>query len=305
MMQSLYIFFMNVYLSLWLNYKNIRSDNMTPNQKKVIEDKARAMRHHIVDMIGCNGKVGHLGGSSSSADIVAALYFYKMKFNPNDLHAKDRDRFLLSKGHAALVQYAALAEWGVIPKEELLKVKQCGAILQGHPDMTKAPGIEANTGSLGMGLSLGLGMALGLKQDKINSNVYVIIGDGELLEGQNWESAMAAAHYKCNNLIAIIDKNGLQATGAVKDRMNSGNPAEKFAAFGWHVIEINGHDVTEICNALDEADNIKDKPIAIIANTVKGKYVSFAENNVAFHNGSLTPDQFEKAHKDIDSYICK
>ena len=277
---------------------------MTSEQKKLIEDKARVMRHHIVDMIGCDGKVGHLGGSSSSADIVASLYFYKMTFNPEDVNAKDRDRFLLSKGHAALVQYAALAELGVIAKEELYNVKKCGAMLQGHPDMTKTPGIEANTGSLGMGLSLGLGMALGLRQDKLDSKVYVIVGDGELAEGQIWESAMAAAHYKCNNLVAIIDKNGYQATGAVKERMDSDNPAEKFAAFGWHVLEIDGHNVTEICNALDEADNVKDKPVAIIANTVKGKNVSFAENNVAFHNGSLTPDQFEQAHKEIDSYSC-
>lgn len=278
---------------------------MTPKQKQEIQDKARVMRHDIVDMVGCDGKVGHLGGSISTADIVAALYFYKMKINPADPHAEGRDRFLLSKGHAALVQYAALAECGFFDKGELYKVKNCGAMLQGHPDMTKTPGIEANTGSLGMGLSIGLGMALGLKQNKINRKVYVIIGDGELMEGQIWEAAVAAVHYKSDNLIAIIDRNRFQATGAVKDRMDSGDPVQKFAVFGWHVIEINGHDVTEICNALDAADNVKGKPVAIVANTVKGKYISFAENNVAFHNGALTPEQFKKAHEDIDSYVCQ
>lgn len=278
---------------------------MTPVQKQEIQQKARTMRHSIVDMIGCDGKVGHLGGSCSSADIVAALYFYKMKINPSNPHAEDRDRFLFSKGHAVLAQYAALAELGYFPKDELYKVKSCGAMLQGHPDMTKTPGLEANTGSLGMGLSLGLGMALGLKQDKIDRKAYVIIGDGELMEGQIWEAAMAAAHYKSNNLVAIIDRNRLQATGTVEERMNSGDPVQKFAAFGWHVIEINGHDIAEICNALDEADKIKDKPVAIVANTIKGKGISFAENKVAFHNGALTPEQYAQAHKDIDSYVCQ
>ncbi|MHB1419723.1 MAG: transketolase [Bacillota bacterium] len=278
---------------------------MTPKKKQEIQDKARAMRRHIVNMIGCEGKVGHLGGSSSVADIVAALYFYKMNVNPADPYAADRDRFLLSKGHAVLAQYAALAESGFFPKDELLEVKNCGSMLQGHPDMTKTPGIEANTGSLGMGLSIGLGMALGLKQDKINRKVYVIIGDGELMEGQIWEAAMTAVHYKSDNLVAIIDKNRLQATGSIEERMDSGNLVQKFEVFGWYVIEINGHDMTEICSALDTADKIKGKPIAIVANTVKGKYVSFAENNVAFHNGALTPEQFEQAHKDIDSYICQ
>lgn len=278
---------------------------MTPNQQQEIQEKAKILRHHIVDMVGCDGRVGHLGGSMSMADIVASLYFYKMKVNPADPYMKDRDRFILSKGHAVLVQYAALAELGFFPKEELVKVKRCGAMLQGHPDMTKTPGLEANTGSLGMGLSLGLGMALGLKQDKIDRKVYVGIGDGELMEGQIWEAAMAAANYKTDNLVAIVDKNGLQATGPVKDRMDSGCPAEKFRAAGWHVIEIDGHNVAEICNALDEADQVKDKPTAIIANTVKGKCVSFAENQVAFHNGPLTPEQYEQAHKDIDSYVCQ
>jgi len=278
---------------------------MRPEQKQEIQRKARIMRHYIIDMMGCNGKQGHLGGSNSIVEIVASLYFYKMNISPENWDNVNRDRLILSKGHAVLAQYAALAELGFFPKDELLRVKHLGSMLQGHPDMVKTPGIEANTGSLGMGLSVGLGMALGLKQDKINQKVYVIIGDGELMEGQIWEAAMAAAHYKMDNLIAIIDKNRYQATGSVEERMNSGDPIAKFNSLGWHVIEIDGHNVTEVCNALDTADEIKDKPTVIVANTVKGKYVSFAENNVAFHNGVLTPELFQQAHKDIDNYICE
>ena len=278
---------------------------MTPEEKKLVQDKVRALRHHIVDMIGCkNGKVGHLGGSSSSAEIVGTLYFYKMNFDPKNCNKADRDRFLLSKGHAALVQYAALAELDVFPMEEIYNVKEFGSMLQGHPDRTKTPGIEANTGSLGMGLSIGLGMALGTRQDGLKSKTYVIAGDGELAEGQIWEAALAAVHYKANNLVLIVDRNRLQATGAVAERMDSGEVTPKFAAFGWHTIEVDGHDVEALAAAFDAADKVEGKPIAIIANTVKGKHVSFAENDVAFHNGALTPEQFEQAHKDIDNYIA-
>lgn len=277
---------------------------LTNEKRKELSEKIRAMRHDIIDMVGGkSGKVGHLGGSSSAAEIVGLLYFYKMKFDPKDPKNPDRDRFLLSKGHAALVQYAALAEAGTFPKDEIYHIKEFGAMLQGHPDMTKTAGIEANTGSLGMGLSIGLGMALGLRQDGSPRKTYVIIGDGELAEGQIWEAAIAAAHYKLDNLVAIIDKNRLQATGAVKDRMDSGDVTSKFAAFGWHTIEIDGHDLDQVAKALDDADTIKGKPIAIIANTVKGKFVSFAENDVAFHNGALSPEQFEQAHKDVDQYV--
>jgi len=278
---------------------------MTPAQKKNVQNKVRLMRHHVIDMIGYkNGKVGHLGGSSSSAEIVGTLYFYKMNFNPENTKDPCRDRFLLSKGHVALIQYAALAELDVINKADLHHVKEHGAILQGHPDMTKTPGVEANTGSLGMGLSIGLGIALGLRQDNYQSKAYVLIGDGELAEGQIWEAAIAASHYKTDNLVAIIDKNGLQATGAVKDRLNSGDISSKFTAFGWHTIEVDGHNVEQIADALDAADNITGKPVAIIANTIKGKYISFAENQVSFHNGALTQEEFNQAHADIDNYAC-
>lgn len=267
---------------------------------KLVEEKALALRHHIVDMMG-SGKVGHLGGSSSCADIVAALYFYKMKHDPKNPKLSDRDRFLLSKGHAALVQYAALAEAGYFPKEELQKVKELGAMLQGHPDMTKTPGIEANTGSLGQGLSIGNGIALGLRLDEKDSKVYVMIGDGELAEGQVWEAAMASSNFKIDNLVAIVDRNRLQATGAIADRFDTNPITPKFEAFGWHVIEIDGHDIEQIIAALNKAGEVKGKPTVIVAETIKGKYISFAENNAAFHNGSMTSEQYETAKKDLES----
>lgn len=264
-----------------------------------LEGKSLTLRSHVVsDMIGV-GKVGHLGGSCSCAEIVTALYFQKMRVNPQDPTDPSRDRFLLSKGHAALIQYAALAELGYFPKAELKKVKTLGAMLQGHPDMTKTPGVEANTGSLGQGLSVANGMALGLRLDQSASKVYVIIGDGELAEGQIWEAAMAAANFKVDNLVAIVDCNKLQATGAVKDRFDLNPIPQKWAAFGWHVIEIDGHDFADILKALDEADTVKGKPTVIIASTIKGKCISFAENNAAFHNGSMTAEQYETAMNDL------
>jgi transketolase len=271
-------------------------------QEKIdlLAQKTLTLREYIVnDLIGV-GKVGHLGGSCSSAEIVAALYFHKMKHDPKNPALPDRDRFLLSKGHAALVQYAALAEAGYFPKEEMKKVKTLGAMLQGHPDMTKTPGIEANTGSLGQGLSIACGMALGLKLDGLASKVYVLIGDGELAEGQIWEAAMAAAYYKLDNLVAIVDRNRLQATGPIKERFDSGAVAPKWDAFGWATIEIDGHDLHAILDALDKADQIKGKPTVIIAETVKGKCISFAENNAAFHNGAMTAEQLAIANSDLN-----
>jgi transketolase len=173
-------------------------------------------------------------------------------------------------------------------------------MLQGHPDMTKTPGIEANTGSLGQGLSVANGIALGLRLDNKKSKVYVIIGDGELAEGQIWEACMAAPNFKIDNLVAIVDRNKVQATGSIVERFNTNPITPKFEAFGWNVIEIDGHNVEEILKALDKADEVKDKPTVIIAETIKGKYISFAENNPAFHNGSMTQDQYETAKKDLE-----
>lgn len=273
----------------------------TCEQLTLLKQTAKLMRHHIVDMVGGeHAHVGHLGGSCSSADIVSALYFYKMKHDPANPKLPERDRFLLSKGHAALVQYAALAEAGYFPKTELKWVKSLGATLQGHPDMTKTPGIEANTGSLGQGLSLGLGMALGLKADKSASTVYVLMGDGELAEGQIWEAAMAAASFGADNLVGIVDRNHVQATGPIVERMNIGDVRSKWEAFGWNVIEIDGHDMAQICDALDQADIRNGKPTLILAETVKGKGVLFAEGKAQFHNAALTHEQFLQAHADID-----
>jgi transketolase len=261
---------------------------------KELEQKAKTLRLNIVKMIGV-GQKGHLGGSFSLADIVAVLYFYKMKHDPKKPDWPDRDRFLLSKGHAALVQYAALAEAGYFPKEEILNVKKLGAMLQGHPDIKSTPGVEANTGSLGQGLSIACGIAAGLRIDGKNSKVYCVLGDGEIAEGQVWEAAMGAAYYKLDNLTAILDRNRLQAMGPIVERYNTNPIIDKWKAFGWHVEEIDGHNIEEIVKTLDKLDNIKGQPKIIIANTIKGKGLAYAENNVSFHNGELTKEQYEQA----------
>jgi transketolase len=245
-------------------------------------------------MVGV-GQRGHLGGSCSIADVVTALYFHKMRHDPANPSWPDRDRFLLSKGHAALVQYAALAECGYFPKDELKKVKRCGSMLQGHPDLKSTPGIEANTGSLGQGLSIACGIAAGLRIDRRSSRVYCVVGDGEMAEGQIWEAAMAASAFKLDNLVAFLDRNGLQAMGVVAQRFNTNPLPEKWRAFGWHVMEIDGHNMGEILWALDEADMIKGQPKMIIARTVKGKGIPYAENKVEFHNGQLDDAQYESA----------
>jgi len=218
-----------------------------------------------------------------------------MKYDAKNPNMEDRDRFILSKGHVAILQYAALAEAGFFPVEDLKKTKEIGSYLQGHPDARKTPGIEAGTGSLGQGLSIGLGMALGMKADGINRNVYVLIGDGEMAEGQIWEAAIAANAFKVDNLVAIVDRNTLQANGFIVDRMNSNPIIPKWESFGWNVIEIDGHNMEEIVAALDKADTIKEQPTVIIANTVKGKGVSFAENVVGYHNTILTEEAYSQA----------
>lgn len=265
---------------------------------KELESKAKTLRRDVVISIGV-GVAGHIGGSNSAADIVTALYFYKMKYDPKNPKMEDRDRFLLSKGHVGILQYAALAEAGFFPTEDLKHTKEIGFYLQGHPDVLKTPGIEAGTGSLGQGLSIGLGMALGQKLKGIQRHTYVLMGDGEIAEGQIWEAAMAASAFKADNLVGIVDRNRLQANGKVKDRFDSGDIIAKFLSFGWHVIEIDGHDMRQILKALDEADHVKGVPTVIVANTVKGKGVSFAENNVKFHNGILTEENYKMALEEL------
>lgn len=267
---------------------------MDEQTRQYLEEKARLLREDVVNMIGV-GKAGHLGGSCSLADIVAALYFKKMKHDPKDPKMPERDRFLLSKGHAALIQYAALAECGYFDKEWLLRLKKLGSPLQGHPDMRKTPGIEANTGSLGQGVSLAAGMAAGLRLDKNPARVYVAVGDGELAEGQIWEAFMAASNYLLDQLCIIIDRNRLQATGETDKRFRTEPIREKLEAFGLAVLEIDGHDMEQIMDALQKAEEIKGRPTAILAHTVKGKGIPFAENVVGFHNGTLTQEQHDAA----------
>ncbi|MBZ5499429.1 MAG: transketolase [Acidobacteriia bacterium] len=265
---------------------------------KELERIAALIRLHIVEMVGV-GQRGHLGGSCSAADIVTALYFAKMRHDPADPAWPDRDRFLLSKGHSALAQYAALAECGYFPKHELKKVKTLGAMLQGHPDRLKTPGIEANTGSLGQGISIACGMAAGLRIDGRESRVYCILGDGEAAEGQVWEASHTAAFYKLDNLVAILDNNRLMATGPIARRYDTSPYPEKWRAFGWHVLETDGHNIAAILEALDAVNEIQGKPKMVIAHTIKGKGISFAENRPEFHNGILNAEQFAQACREL------
>lgn len=259
-----------------------------------LREKARILRRDVIVSIGV-GVAGHIGGSNSAADLVAALYFYKMHHDPKNPKMEDRDRFLLSKGHVAILQYAALAESGYFPVEDLKHTKEIGFYLQGHPDVQKTPGIEAGTGSLGQGLSIGLGMALGMRLKGIDRRVYVLLGDGELAEGQVWEAAMAASAYHADRLVAIVDQNGLQANGRIEERYNSYPIREKWESFGWRVLETDGHDMEQILTVLDDASRPEGKPTVILAKTIKGKGVSFAENVVGFHNGMLTEELYRKA----------
>lgn len=252
---------------------------------KLLEKKATAIRRNIIEMLYEAGS-GHPGGSLSSADILSVLYFHEMKVDVENPKWEDRDRFVLSKGHAAPVLYAALAEKGFFPKEELKKLRKMEAMLQGHPEMKGTPGVEMSTGSLGQGFSSSCGMALAGKLDKKDYRVYALLGDGELQEGIVWETALAAAHYKLDNLTAMIDYNKLQIDGPNAEVMGVHPLVDKFEAFGWHVIEIDGHALEAIVNAFQEARNTKGKPTMIVANTVKGKGVSFMENSVDWHGNA-------------------
>jgi len=269
---------------------------------KLVEKLSKIAKEIRKDVLLMTTKVGsgHPGGSLSAADIMTALYFHHLRHDPKNPRWEDRDRFILSKGHACPVLYAALARCGYFPKETLWTLRKVGSILQGHPDMTKTPGVEASTGSLGQGLSIGLGMALAARLDQMDYRVYVLLGDGELDEGQVWEAAMAAAHYKIDNLTAIVDLNGLQLDGFTKDIMSLDPVADKWRAFGWHVIEIDGHNMREILDALDKAERIKYKPTVIIAYTIKGKGVSFMENQVQYHGKPLTEEELERALKELE-----
>jgi transketolase len=264
-----------------------------------LEGLARKLRRHIIEMT-CAAASGHPGGSLSSADIVAFLYFYKLKHNPKDPGWAERDRFVMSKGHAAPVLYAALAEAGYFPPRYLKTLRQVGSSLQGHIDMLALPGIEMSTGSLGQGLSTANGMALAGRLDKRNYRVYCLLGDGECQEGQVWEAAMTSAHYRLDNLTAIVDCNKYQIDGRVEDIKNLNPFHEKWKAFGWSVISCDGHKMEALEEALGKAENIRGKPAVILADTVKGKGVSFMEQNpLDYHGKAPTAEEEKRAVKEL------
>ncbi len=264
---------------------------------KSLEEKAERIRRHVINMIYEAGS-GHPGGSLSCVDILTALYFHKLRHNPSKPEWTDRDRFVLSKGHAAPALYAALAEAGYFPVEKLRTLRKIGSMLQGHPD-SRVPGIEVSSGSLGQGLSIASGLALAGKLDKKDYRVYTLLGDGECDEGQIWEAAILASHSKLDKLTAIVDRNGLQIDGPTEKIMCLEPLAGKWKAFGWYVIEIDGNKMEEIITALDEAENISGKPSVIIAHTFKGKGVSFMEWINAFHGKTLSDEEVKIALQEL------
>jgi transketolase len=268
---------------------------------KNVEDLAaicRTTRRQIVEMITA-AKSGHPGGSLSAVEIMVSLFFDVLRHDPNNPHWPDRDRVILSKGHAAPVLYSVMAQTGYTPEDQLKCLRKMGSIYQGHPDVRFIPALEASTGSLGQGLSIGLGMALGVKLDKRPSRIYVILGDGEIQEGQIWEAAMFASYHKVDNIVAIVDYNKIQLDGFVKDIMDLEPLADKWKAFGWHVIELDGHSIPALQAAYAEAEKTRDRPTCIIANTIKGKGVSFMENNPKFHGVAPSQQELEQALQEI------
>jgi transketolase len=263
-----------------------------------LEVRAKEMRREMVRMVQIAGS-GHLAPALSCADIVTALYFKVLKTNPRDPKDEDRDRFLLSAGHKCLALYVALAMAGYFPMEALNTFLQFGSTLGGHPDSSKIPGVEISTGALGHGLPIGVGMGLGGKLLKKDYKIYVLLGDGEVSEGSNWEAASAASHFKLDNLIGIIDRNGLCADGSISEVMNVEPLVDKWSAFGWETREIDGHNMQQIVSILENVPVKNDKPTMIIANTIKGKGVSFMENRYEWHNKVPTPEQFEVAFREL------
>lgn len=259
---------------------------------------AANVRVNIVKMVA-GASSGHPGGSLSAADILTDLYFNEMDITAENADTIDRDRFVLSKGHASPLLYAVLAEKGILSEDELMTFRRIDSKLQGHPNMNYVKGVDMSTGSLGQGLSAAVGMALANKLDKNDHRIYCLVGDGESEEGQIWEAAMAAAHYKLDNLCAIVDFNGLQIDGNITDVMNPTPFDKKFEAFNWNVLTIDGHDFDQIENAFEEAKTCKEKPTVIIAHTVKGKGVSYMENNAAWHGSAPNEQQCEQAVKEL------
>jgi len=261
-----------------------------------LKEISKELRVDILAML-VKSQSGHPGGSLSVIDILTTIYFEIGKINSNP-DWEERDRVVLSKGHASPALFSVFAKLGYIKKEELMTFRQLGSRLQGHPDK-KCPGVEVATGSLGHGLAMANGIALGLKLDNKPNRVFAVMGDGEIQEGEIWEGAMAASHYKLDNLVAVIDHNGLQIDGNVKDVMNVDSVEEKFKAFGWYVISVDGHNFEQLINAFKEAEEIKGRPTAIVAHTVKGKGVSFMENLASWHGKAPSLDEFKTALKDL------
>ena len=271
---------------------------MDQSTKLQLKKTANNVRLGIIEAV-YNAKCGHPGGSLSIADILTYLYFVEMKVDPKNPSDKDRDRFVLSKGHTAPGLYSTLAERGFFPKEELKTLRKTASRLQGHPDMKGIPGVDMSTGSLGLGFSTACGMALSAKVSGDSYRVYSILGDGESEEGQVWEAAMFASHYKLDNLVAILDLNGLQIDGPITEVMNPTPHDEKFRAFGWHVISVDAHDFDSIEAAFLEARTVKGKPTAIIARSVKGKGVSYMENSCEWHGQAPKEDLYKVALADL------
>ncbi len=274
------------------------------NQDKIsyLEKKARVLRRYIVRMIGEAGS-GHPGGSLSAADIISVLYFDLLNIDPSNPFDPQRDRFVLSKGHGAPVLYAALAERGFFPVENLWTLRKLDSPLQGHPDMNKVPGVEMSTGSLGQGLSAANGMALAARVQDLDYRVYVMIGDGESEEGQIWEAAMSSSHYGLDNLTGFLDYNGLQIDGPIDQVMSPLPISEKWRAFGWEVIEVDGHNMEEIWKACQKAYTIKGKPTMIVCKTIKGKGVSFMEDKVEWHGSAPSKEQVEQALEELEEEV--
>lgn len=263
-----------------------------------LERKANLIRSHVIRMTRSAGS-GHPGGSLSSTDIISALFFKVMNHRSSDPNWEDRDRFVLSKGHAAPAYYAALAESGYFPIDELSTLRKLNSRLQGHPSKNKLPGVEMSTGSLGQGLSVANGMALAAKLDRKTHRIYCICGDGEMQSGQIWEAAMLGAHFELDNVTAFVDRNMLQIDGPTEKIMSIEPLADKWKAFGWHVIEIDGHDMRQILDACDRAKDTRSKPTMVIAHTVKGKGVSFMENALSFHGKPPNEEETKKALKEL------
>ena len=274
---------------------------MDASMKKDLQKIACKVRMGVIEGT-YNAKSGHPGGSLSISDTLTYLYYNKMNVDPKNPDAPDRDRFVLSKGHTAPALYSVLAQKGYFPEEELKSLRHIGALLQGHPCI-HIPGIDMSSGSLGQGISAACGMALAAKLDGKSYNVYTILGDGEIEEGQVWEAAMFAAHYGLGNLVAVVDNNGLQIDGPVTEVCSPEPITDKFAAFGWHVITMDAHDFNSIEAAFDEASKVTDKPVAIIQKSVKGKGVSFMENQVGWHGTAPNKEQYEQAMAELEAQL--